>query len=135
MTARLRDSSILPAVVVGLIVVLLMFAAGVKLVAPVPAGAGLPRWMEHPAAQTMLAVINLLAAGGFFWFRRRIFAWVVIALIFAIFALHSLWLDISGYTRCGCFGIWSLHPRQSFWLDASITALTILAFPRIARGG
>lgn len=68
-------------------------------------------------------VIGLLVLSGAYW---RALRWFTVVL-FAGFAIYSVYLALKGAGSCGCFGPVHVHPWATFILDLAMVAGLIMA--------
>jgi hypothetical protein len=78
------------------------------------------------AIEGMLGV--LLLAGVFAVAVRRV---AIVA--FSAFAAISAYRGLNGYSSCGCFGPWQVHPWYTFAFDLAAVAALLLAPAPLAR--
>lgn len=96
---------------------LLGFAAYAKWATKPPASGDVMGWVT--IGGEILASILILAL------HRRWWAWTVIAIVFGAFTGYTMHRLFGGARSCGCFGKFTVAPRITVWIDATMVAMAL----------
>jgi hypothetical protein len=103
--------------------------------------AGILKFTHSPGSQTHPPITALAS-----WIEISLSIWLlsgirqpwslgVSALVFLGFAMNTLWMVMHGASTCGCFGVLSVSPKVTYWIDlaAFTAALASLFRDRLAK--